>query len=262
MNGEGFPNESFGTPVDPPGPHQNEMGFVTDKGYRKLAPVDWPPARKPTGDFAEDMTEVTEDNLALVASKTAVWQKKCRWYGGPDGGWCEYEYARRYPEPVTFVVASAVEEEHPVVARPTVPASPVIAIAQVKRLLNPEGDPEDFNNQQEILACTAKGSAPIEYPARGESDNWVDSQMYWLSTEPPIFRITEALPYVGVGRPPSTSETIFERCSLSQRYTESAAGPNNIVVLAGTEISVLWNGREIGHLAAAGDNIAFAPSRR
>jgi len=259
MNGEGFPNESFGNPVDPPGPHQNEMGFVTDTGYRKLAPIEWPPAKPPTGEFAEDMSPVTEDNIALVASKNAIWQKKCRWYGGPDGGWCGYEYARRYPAPVTFMVDDAVQEDHRYDYYPKVAASPTVTIAHATRLINSDGDPEDFNNKQEILRCTPKGGAPIEYPPPGETESWVDQEMHWLSTEPPVFRITEAAPYVGVGRVPPATERIFESCSLSKRYSEAAGGPDGIVVLAGDEVTVLWNGREIGHFTRGGDHVVFAP---
>jgi hypothetical protein len=258
MMGDGFPTESYGGNEEPVGPHQNEMGVVTAAGFKKFEPIAWPPATRPT-DFDDLTHEVTEPNAALVATKDALWEKRCRWYGGPDGGWCTYEYARRYPAPVAF---SGDVDRNPAPPFPAIRPSNKLEVGHATRLRHPEDDGGDWPDRQELLTCTPSGGDEIEYPPEGQLDHNVEKEVVWLSTEPPIFRTEEGSPDVGVGRSPPLYEKIWESCTPSTRYDATTTGPDGIVVLSGTELSVLWRGREIGHLASGGSTPVFAPDAR
>lgn len=256
--GEGFPRAAWDPDPRPAGPHQNEMGLATPTGYRKFPTVTWPPAKKASGEFAEDMSEVTEENRALVATADSLWEKRCRWYGGPDGGWCEYEYARLYPEPVVFATEKDVGSTEQTRVFPSVEPATTIKLEHYYRLRDKERE-DDFDNRQHLISCAPKGGAKIEYPPATELDHDVMEQVRWLSTEPPVFVTAEGVPYVGVGREPPLFDKIWEGCARSERYTDVFTGPDDVVVLTGREVSVLQRGREIAHSPTGGGLVAFAP---
>ncbi|HEX5060121.1 MAG TPA: hypothetical protein VFV99_12210, partial [Kofleriaceae bacterium] len=210
--GPGFPPFNYDEDPKPPGAHQNEMGLVTASGYVKFKPIAWPAAKRPDGQFSEDLSEVTEPNAALVASKDALWEKRCRWYGGPDGGWCTYEYARRFPEPTVFV---AEVDETRALAFPKIPPSATLAVGHKTRPRDPNNtDADSFENNQEVMTCKRAGGEAITYPPAGALDYNVLKDIDWLSTEPPIFVSSEEIPdYSGMGRTPPPSEKIWEGCT-------------------------------------------------
>jgi hypothetical protein len=256
INGEGFP--PFG-PDASTGTHQNEMGLLTTNGYVEFPAIEWPPATKPDGQFGDMMQEVTETNAALVQGEGALWERRCRWYGGPDGGGCAHEYARRYPQPVAFKVE--VNEDHTVFAFPLVSAARQIRLGRSSRLRSPD-EPEmpEWENKQDLLTCKAPGAALVTYPDEEQLSNNVRQEVIWLSTDPPMFRTLEGpVDGSGFGRVPPDVEQIWEGCKLSDRFAAATAGPDDITVLTGKMIVVLWRGREVGHLDEPGGHVAFAP---
>jgi hypothetical protein len=259
--GEGFPDEEFGgDEPPPPGPHSNEMGLVETTGYKKLALPAWPPAKRPNEDGAEDLREITVPNRALVVENGALWEKRCRWYGGPDGGWCSYEYARLYPPPVVFVDEKGLDAKFVARVFPDVAPSPTIELSFRERLRDPDPERKDeWDNQQRIVTCALSGGDEVEYPPAGTTnDHDVAGEAMWLSTEPPIFVTREGPKDYGVRMTP-LYDKIWEGCAPSERYSDVFVGPDGVVVLTGDEVSVLQRGREIAHSSTGGSQVAFAP---
>lgn len=194
--------------------------------------------------------------VEMFTKNDEIWLGKCEWSLVGLFTICSYWVdARLDPAPVITVNA---ERSSPFddldVAKPAKPATPSPAI---RATLVP--DQERHRGERAKLRCT-DGSVTVEDPELGtpleqQFDNDTPggrSDLVWLSTEPPIFQLTD-----WDNCRPCPRAAIFERCRRSTRYDSATYGPEELIafhrsVMEGrnlvTSVIVFRHGRELATL--------------
>jgi hypothetical protein len=202
-------------------------------------------------------------SVEMFTKNDEIWLSKCEWAVEGLFSYCRYWVnARLDPAPVITVNDErGLQYGNDQTDKPTKPAAPSPAI---RAALVP--DVERHKGDRDKLQCT-DGSTTIEDPAAGtpfepQGDNpssYGRSDLIWLSTDPPIFQVTD-----WDNCAPCPVAAIFERCRRSTRYSYATFGPDDLIAFhhdlegEGERIIVFRHGRElatIDHVHA----FAFVP---
>ena len=184
-----------------------------------------------------------------VSEDGEPWLAMCSWGGIEDGGHCDDWMSARVGGPFELSALADVPSGEPTWTAPTVPAAPGYQIT-----FAPTSEGNDFES---IMTCSG-GGKKTTLP-NGDSDPAFDKKsITWLSTDPPIFTVDRVVN----GFVPHAEMAVFEGCEESPTfgsYVQKVAGPDGLVVVAGSgATSILRNGKILASFGGA-DHVAFEP---
>jgi hypothetical protein len=236
------------------------VGTITERGFAEL--------RFPATGWPEPLDAKLHDASWSLRSTASgeLWLVRCLGYSYLEGKHClEASYARLLPTSSTPQRLARPPEDRP--AYPLEKAAPPEDL-RVEMIDDPlAGQPSSARYstaripRKKILRCTDARGARSEYPeqeARRMGEDFELSDLVWLSRQPPIFRITQAMQCNGV----CYFGVTFEGCTPSERFENAqlATGPDGAFALfTSSLLAVRRRDRELGTLRVSAEQVSFRP---
>jgi hypothetical protein len=217
------------------------LHLVGDK-FVPLPEIAWPKlSAPPDAPRPGDAMKTFHSDHRLIFA-TCAWRQED---GYEAVGQCvKWQYARLWPGPVAVLPNAPTPD--PARQPPMATGATVHATIEPGR----EGDDVPAAEHLEHGVCTdAHGKRTIEQSEPGAP------ALTWFVSDPPIFRF-ELTSGSGFG-PGYTTMAMYEGCTKSERFTDAFVGPQDEVVLIGSELAIYWHGTLVAHAPIAATALAF-----
>lgn len=237
--------------------NDSDVGHISPAGYEPFPPVPAALWSVPKPDRLSPHMDTPLWQL-IVDAKGVVWQARCEWGPGKLKNGeiiCDAWVYARLSGPMT------ISRTEPTVALelslPTIEPSTTTRVEIVSLPAAPDAGAAIGSNT--ILRCTEAGKT-IEFPPEHDRDEYGRyafegvSDLTWITTAPPMFRITEDLASQRI-------DVIFEGCEVSPvfGFAHIVSGPHEVIAIFNDDkLSVRQHGQEIGTLDRA-SLVRFAP---